>query len=320
MIGHSRYGAYIDPWWYTWIYSFHMLLFMFISGYLLRYGVEKKNYSLFTMSLQERLSFLWKKAKRLLIPYCVISTIAFVPKVFLSRFAIRPLEFSFSEYVRMLITPSDNVIIFFWFLPTLFLIFVFVIMLTSIRIGKDKKYFLILALLGTLFIHLYNPLIGVKIMNLEGVMSYLFYFILGYCCCRWSIFMHLGKHVYIGVLASLVASILLVFALPVFWGKDVLTALVGILLSLYFSKIYVSRDWHFFHHLFGASYAIYLFSWFPQTASQQVLQGLTHAPWQLTSVLAMITGVYIPWLIYKWIVRYKQERVGRFVALLTGIS
>lgn len=135
VIGHSRYGAPVDPWWFTWIYSFHMPLFMFISGYLLRYGCEKKNMSLFAMSWQERKFFLWKKVKRLLIPYWAISSLAFVPKVLMSRFAARPMEFSFGEYIRMLIYPWDNVIIFFWFLPTLFLIFVLIIILTSVKPG-----------------------------------------------------------------------------------------------------------------------------------------------------------------------------------------
>lgn len=166
-------------------------------------------------------------------------------------------------------------------------------------------------------LHLLNPLKGVKIFNIEGVVSYLFYFVLGYSLCRWSIFIHL-RRMYRGVLGLLVVSMLLVFAVPNFLGKDVLESLAGIFLSLYLSKIYVLRDWHFFHHLFGASYAIYLFSWFPQTASQQLLQGAAHAPWQLTSVLAMVTGMYIPWLIYKWIERQKHGKVGRFVALLTG--
>ena len=89
-------------------------------------------------------------------------------------------------------------------------------------------------------------------------------------------------------------------------------------LSLLLGQLYVQRQWHFLHHLFGASYAIYLFSWFPQVASQQIFLGLTHAPWQVGGILAFFTGVYIPLLIYKWIVRHKQGHVGRYVALLTG--
>ena len=38
VIGHSYYGNTEGLWTYAWIYSFHMPLFMFISGYLLQYG------------------------------------------------------------------------------------------------------------------------------------------------------------------------------------------------------------------------------------------------------------------------------------------
>lgn len=318
VIGHSRYGAPVDPWWYTWIYSFHMPLFMFISGYLLRYGCEKKNISLLAMSLHERLLFLWKKVKRLLIPYWVISTIAFVPKVLLSRYAMRPLDFSFDDYVQMLIYPSDNVIVFFWFLPTLFLIFLLMVMFSSLKIRAGKSNLLIYVLLATLVLHLFNPLKNIHVLNLGGVANYLFYFILGYSSCRWAVFMRMGKFIYVGFVILFVISMLLVFIVPDLIGKDVMTALAGIAMSLYLSKIYVQNGWHFFHHLFGASYAIYLFSWFPQTVSQQVVQGLIHVPWQLTSVLAIITGIYFPWIIYKWIINHKYGKIGKHVALLTG--
>ena len=92
----------------------------------------------------------------------------------------------------------------------------------------------------------------------------------------------------------------------------------GIAFCIYLGTLYVRYDCHFLDHLFGASYAIYLFSWFPQVASQQVLLSITHWPWQVGGVLAMITGVYIPFLLYKLIVRYKPTRIGRVVALLTG--
>lgn len=270
------------------------------------------------MSLQERLSFLWKKVKRLLIPYWFISTIAFVPKVLLSRYAMRPLDFSFDEYVRMLVIPSDNVIVFFWFLPTLFLIFLIVIILSSINTGINKNKLLVCVLLISLILHLFNPLKEVNVLNLGGVVNYLFYFMLGYGCCRWKLFMRMGKYIYVGFVGLFVISMLLVFIVPDFLGKDVVTAFVGIAMGLYLSRIYVQKRWSFFNHLFGASYAIYLFSWFPQTASQQIIWGLTHVPWQLTSILAIITGVYFPWLVYKWIVEHKHGNIGKYVALLTG--
>ena len=39
VVGHSFYGCPDNPI-HTWIYSFHMPLFMFISGYLLKYTMR----------------------------------------------------------------------------------------------------------------------------------------------------------------------------------------------------------------------------------------------------------------------------------------
>ena len=317
--GHSDYGAPAEPLWRVWIYSFHMPLFMFISGFLLRYGVERKQVALADTPLYGGKGFIWKKVKRLLIPYMVISTLAFFPKALLSQFAARPLEISFSSYVRMLVYPWDNVIIFFWFLPTLFIIFLLVMAGARLLKNLDKLAWHGMLLVALALLHIFNPLEGIMLLNLQGVMAYLFYFCLGYYCCRYQVAKLLEGRIGIpGIFLSGLLSILFVTVVPSFIGKDILMVLNGIALSILLGNLYVARQWHFLHHLFGASYAIYLFSWFPQVASQQVFLGITHAPWQVGSLLALVTGVYIPWLIYKWIVRHKKGRVGRWVALLTG--
>ena len=117
VIGHSYYGNTEGLWTYAWIYSFHMPLFMFISGYLLQYGAENKSIALSSVPLYGSGGFIWKKVKRLLIPYITISTVAFSLKPLFNRFAIRPVEITFTDYLKMLVYPWDNVIIFFWFLP-----------------------------------------------------------------------------------------------------------------------------------------------------------------------------------------------------------
>ena len=315
VLGHSHQGAPADPLWHTWIYSFHMPLFMFISGFLLRYTNERKGISLATTPLR---GFMWKKAKRLLVPYVVISSLAFVPKVLLSRFAARPLEFSLHDYAQMLIYPWDNVIVFFWFLPTLFLIFFLVICGAHLLKHIHSEWLHGILLLALLLLHLFNPLKEIRLLNINGVVNYLIYFALGYYVCRYHITKHINNHLHPGLLLTGALSILFVTVIPNFWGKSLLMAANGILLSLLLGQLYVRKQWHFLHHLFGASYAIYLFSWFPQVASQQVLLALTHAPWQVGGLLAFFTGIYIPLLIYKWIVRHKKGRIGRYVALLAG--
>lgn len=321
VIGHSDQGAPNHQWWYTWIYSFHMPLFMFISGFLLQYGCNKKNIYICEISLLGRVNqgFIIKKIKRLLLPYCFISTIAFIPRVLFNNLTTRHLDLSFSDYVNTMVYPWENVIIFFWFLPTLFIIFMIVVLVAKWLNKMSIKIPAAIVLSCLVLLHLFNPLVDIKLFNISGVVNYLLYFVLGCYVCKYNIIDKIfSKHFYINSVILIVCSLVLVFVIPSFVGKDILTALIGISLSIFIAKIYNQNQYHFLDHLFGASYAIYLFSWFPQVASQQVFLGITHAPWQIGSVLAIVTGIYIPFLIYKMILKYKNNKVGKYIALLTG--
>lgn len=147
-------------------------------------------------------------------------------------------------------------------------------MFSGLKIRAGKSNLLIYVLLVTLVLHLFNPLKSIHVLNLGGVANYLFYFILGYSSCRWAVFMRMGKFIYVGFVISFVISMLLVFIVPDLIGKDVMTALAGIAMSLYLSKIYVQNGWHFLHHLFGASYAIYLFRGFHKRHHNRSFKGL----------------------------------------------
>ena len=85
---------------HRWIYSFHMPLFMFISGYLLNYTNQRK---IENINLKE---FFWKKIKRLLIPYFIITSLAYIPKYILNKFTLRPVELTFNNYLKGFIYPS----------------------------------------------------------------------------------------------------------------------------------------------------------------------------------------------------------------------
>ena len=291
---------------------------MFISGYLWGYGSERKAVPLRAMPLYGSKGFIWKKAKRLLVPYVAISTLAFLPKAMLSRFAARPIEVSLGSYLHQLVYPWDNAIIFFWFLPTLFIIFLIVIYGARLFHCFDCRAGHAAVLAAALLLHLFNPAAGIGLLNLNGVASYLLYFLLGYYCCRYRVADRLVIHPYAGAGATLLLSLAFVTIIPPFTGKDVLAACNGIALSIFLGQIYIARHARFLNHLYGASYAIYLFSWFPQVASQQLFLAVTHAPWQVGSVLAIVSGTYIPLLIYKLIMKYKGTHPGRCTAFLAG--
>jgi len=100
--------------------------------------------------------------------------------------------------------------------------------------------------------------------------------------------------------------------------KSLLLAFNGIAMSFAIAHIYVGRKWSFLNPYFEASYAIYLFSWFPQVFVQQFLLSFMDMPWLLNTALAFSSGFFVPYLIYRLIMRYKHTKVGKVVALLTG--
>lgn len=319
VVGHSFVGYSANHPIAVWIYNFHMPLFFFISGYLLYYSPLIHGKELGQTRMMGSNGFVMKKAKRLLIPYVVISSLAFIPKAWLSRFADRPVELSFDSWWHMLVYPWDNVIIYFWYLPTLFLIMCVVMgcIKLSARLRFSLPVYVIVPLLVILYF--FNPLTSVSLLNLAGVVTNLIYFVLGIYFCgnqeKIERMFRLKTPVY--GLIPLLLSILFLYG----EGKpaDMLLALNGILLSLWLGYLYVRFACRFLDHLDGASYAIYLFSWFPQVACMQILLKLTHIHWIASAILATLTGLYIPLLVYKAIIFAKKRyKWGKLVALLTG--
>ena len=120
VIGHADITLdYKELWIYKWVYSFHMPLFFFLSGFLFAY-----THPLSKMQGMGYFPFMMKKVRRLLLPFLFINSVIFVIK---SRFVSaellqNPLTFSFSSWVESMLWHPIG---FMWFLPTLFMIFVF---------------------------------------------------------------------------------------------------------------------------------------------------------------------------------------------------
>lgn len=76
VIGHSDITLdYKKLWIFKWVYTFHMPLFFFLSGFLFFYTNPREK-----LSGLCRKRFLWKKVKRLLLPYWFVSSVIFVIK------------------------------------------------------------------------------------------------------------------------------------------------------------------------------------------------------------------------------------------------
>ena len=306
VLGHSNPGTtqpVIAAGLHKYIYSFHMPLFMAISGFLFTYhGGVRGTYT----------KFIKKKAVRLLIPYFIISSIAFMPKVLLSKYAMRPIELSFVSFMHNLFYPLDNVIIFFWFLPTIFLIF----LVSPILDPKNTATSLRVAVITGALIacHLYNPLSEARMLNLSGVCSYLIFFWVGCLVARnWnSLEGFFTGRLLLSVLFA--ATIILNIINPQLKVVYFLIALSGILMSFCLCQQYTKYGFKFIDFIAGYSYQIYLLSWFPQIFLSVVGLQILSLNFYVVATCMFIGGLFIPIVMLKLV----NER-NRFYRSILGL-
>lgn len=138
VIGHAFLGKHnAGPEWETMLgtiaYSFHMPLFMLVSGwlfYLTRLNISKLNREGYESVNDERQSNGWTywaivkdKAIRLLLPGLMFSIIAFALKIAFPDEISRQTGLSLNEIVHAYLYPYDNPFRELWFIAVLFIFF-----------------------------------------------------------------------------------------------------------------------------------------------------------------------------------------------------
>ena len=159
-------GHYIPanpPQWYLSlidvIYCFHMPLFMYASGYIYHATQKPVKYK----------TFILKKAKRLVIPYILVSWFIIIIKLLTEKNMYVEHPVSLSSFYEILYVPSAGY--FLWFVYVLFLIFLIIpIFNTPLKIN-----FLLLVSL----IWLILPVQTTGLFCIAPLKSHLFYFVSG---------------------------------------------------------------------------------------------------------------------------------------------
>ena len=91
-------------------------------------------------------------------------------------------------------------------------------------------------------------------------------------------------------------------------------------MSVALARLYAKYGLRFLNHLSPTSYTIYLYHGIFQALSIQMLMCLTHFGTVFYMFLAILTDVYGPFLIYKLLYSYRNSRLGRILALISGVS
>ena len=101
---------------------------------------------------------------------------------------------------------------------------------------------------------------------------------------------------------------------------DLFLSMDGVLMSVALARLYAKYEFHFFNHLSPTSYTIYLYHGIFQALSLQILMRFTHFDIGFYIILAFLSGVYGSFLVYKLLYRCRNSRLGRILALISGIS
>lgn len=141
---------------FRWLSSVHMPLFFLISGFCFSFRNNYKEY-------------IWKKIKRILVPYFVFGLVDILSRYLLPGLVNGASNVRESLY-KILAYGGE-----YWFLYTLFIIFLIYPIIYRFVKGYIYRYVLIIVV----FVGLYFVLPSISLLTLTSVIYYLIYFTLG---------------------------------------------------------------------------------------------------------------------------------------------
>lgn len=279
------------------IYSFHMPLFMFISGflfYLTKIG-QNKNYG----------ETVWDKTKRLLIPYAAFTCATFFLKYAFNPLMKRPVDFSWSEVLDIL-TFTSNPLAEMWFISTLFALFLF-FPLYKWSLGNKVRSGLLFC--AAVLVYFFFPK-DIELFCISYASKYLLFFYTGILVSKYG-----GGKFFDNPMVLSCSAVLMVLCslLP---GMPLLNVFVGIFFSLTLC-MFLSRH---FPGLFGSfreyTFQIFLMGIFFQMAIRFVYArlGMECFYWPLY-IVSILLALYMPVLISMIIRKTGSKTLARCFGL-----
>lgn len=302
VIGH--YHPENSPVWYSLIrdviYSFHMPLFMFASGYIYISTLSVKNTGM---------EFIIKKVRRLLVPYFTTSILIISLKLISQKNMYIENPTSYLSYFKMLYSPEAGY--FLWFIWALFLMFV-TIPFFKTRSSRIKLF------IASIIIH-FMDLNITDIFCINQFLGMLMYFMLGVVIAENKEKLKvLAINKIIVIVLFILSEYLYIFATGSFLDSivKIITPLIGIY-SVYIVSDYLAlkKISSLFLAVSSSSYIIYLL--------HTTFQGFTKAlilkiqpvynnqlEFTIAALIIITSGVVMPILVNKYIInKYKITKL-----------
>lgn len=301
----------------SFIYCFHMPLFFFVAGLLMKYTKSE--------SRPPYLKFVKDKAIKFLTPFVIFTLLGFIPKNILANYTNDNVSLSLNYFIKVFLSPRDNVWGHFWFLPTLLIIYIFSYLLLNLDKHRiPMTIFVCFTALLAVF-----P-IQIRWACLSDISEMLVFFCLG---------IMFGKAVtqkyrdvfklVIAIPFFILAIVIFVLYINIFYARygyssylyEAVKLIVGILMlyvAMYAAVMLSEHGNRFFNYLNGKTFTIYIISWPCQAFAEITLNRILGMPWYCVMAGMFIAGITIPLLVIKI---YKLLNIkNKFLNYLIGLS
>jgi len=326
VIGHAFLGENAKgPVWEntlgTIAYSFHMALFMLISGWLF-YMTRLKSYALKPdrrggqksvngerLAVSEKSWTYWRivkdKAIRLLLPGVVFSLVAFAVKIAFPGEVSRQTGFGIKELALAFIYPYDNPFREFWFIATLFWLF---LMTPLWKWALEKKWTLWLMAAILLALHFLRP--ETKLLSIDRVCTHAIWFYMGLVISKenWVDRLFNQKPLF----TAIAGIVLYVVGLLVEW--TILKTVGGIVFSFGLALLLDKYNPKTFFTFRNYTYQIFLMGIFAQMFVKILYKHIS-MPYIAAYVLCILMGLYVPVLVSKLIEKINWKPLSLCVGL-----
>lgn len=264
-------------------------LFTVLSGWV---------YSLLPANRENLQKFYLKKARRLMIPMFVVGAAYFLLQHFVPGTNNKS---AISDMWRLLVFPFTL----YWYLPSLFLVFLLVAWLDSRDRMKDIQGWLFVFAMA-MIIKLYRTYriddISPNFFSYKGLMNLLPFFVLGVGIHRFKDFFSNRKF----LLTLLICLIACLIIQQLSWYGVIEYTLrkgtgVGLIIGLSASILLLSLKWNVKALVWigGFSYTIYLFHAFGTAGARIITHGLGIYSDTMVFLIALTTGLILPILLEK---------------------
>ena len=289
----------------SFVYEFHMPLFFFIAGILVAYTADGRN--------------IWKwwkrKATKLLIPYTVLTLIAWIPKYILGSYMTDNMEISFSNFIRILFIPREGIGGHFWFIPTYLVVTLLCAYLYKIVVYTPKIVWGGVLLIGAVLTLFPIP---IGWFAIEDISKELVYALLGMFLCKY-IIKKKGSicRWFTGAVALMMSVTLYVCDIGIIGNKLISLLMIYVMLTL---SVVLSNQYKLkaVKYIGTHAFTIFIYSWPIQAVVEMLLTVVLSSSWQMIYTCMFVSGLCGPLFIYEFYCRFIHK--NRFFDVMLGVK